>query len=63
VNTTATAIIDIPQSSEKSSISFLATKIQNSATGATIRNTVNASDLTSGPKINLPRRKNICRRT
>jgi len=54
VNTTAMTIIDIPQSSEKSSISFLATKIQNTATGTTIRSVVNASDLTSGPKINLP---------
>jgi len=54
VNTTATAIMDIPQWSEKSSISFLATKTQKTATGATIRKIVSASDLTSGPNMNLP---------
>jgi len=54
VNTTATAIMDIPQWSEKASISFLATKTQKNATGATIRKIVSASDLTSGPNMNLP---------
>lgn len=62
VNTTATTIIDIPQSPEKSSISFLATNTQKMETGATIRNIVSTNDLTSGPKMNLPWRKKICRR-
>jgi hypothetical protein len=60
VKTTATTIIDIPKWWEKLSISFLATKTQKTATGATIRNIVNPRDLTSGPNMNLPWRKNIC---
>lgn len=62
MNTTATAIMDIPQWSEKASISFLATKTQKTATGATIRKIVSASDLTSGPNMNLPWRKNFCKK-
>lgn len=62
VNATATTIIDIPQSPEKSSISFLATNTQKMETGATIRNIVSTNDLTSGPKMNLPWRKKICKR-
>lgn len=34
--------------------------MQNTTTGATIRNIVRKTDLTSGPKINLPRRINTC---
>jgi len=61
VKTTATRIIETPQLSEKSSISLLATKMQKIVTGATTRLMVRPSDLTSGPKINLPWRQNICR--
>ena len=57
----ATTIIDMPQWSEKSSISFLATKTQKTATGAIMRNIVRNSDLTSGPKMNRPQRKNFCK--
>jgi len=61
VNTTATATIETPQLSEKSSISFLATKMQKIVTGTAMRQMVSASDLTSGPNTNLPWRKNICK--
>lgn len=54
VNTTATATIDTPQLSEKSSISFLATKMQKIVTGTAMRQMVSANDLTSGPNTNLP---------
>ena len=37
------------------------TKTQKQTAGATIRNTVTANDLTSGPKINLPHKKNLCK--
>ena len=49
--------MDIPQWSKNASINFLATKTQKTVTGATIRIIVSASDLTSGPNMNLPRRK------
>lgn len=52
--TTATTMIDHPQSPAKSSTIFLATKTQKTTTGATIRKIVIKSDLTSGPKMNLP---------
>ena len=54
VKTTATDTIDTPQLSEKSSISFLATKMQKIVTGTAMRHIVRASDLTSGPNTNLP---------
>ncbi|KAG5617563.1 hypothetical protein H5410_017387 [Solanum commersonii] len=45
--TTATTMIDHPQSPAKSSTNFLATKTQKTATGATIRKIVIKTDLTS----------------
>jgi hypothetical protein len=42
-------------------MSFLATKPQKTATGTTMRDTVNPRDLASGPNISLPSRRNICR--
>lgn len=60
VRTIATTNIDIPKWWEKSSFSFLATKTQKIAAGATIRNMVNRRDLASGPKISLPWSKKVC---
>lgn len=40
----------------------LATKTQNTATGPIINNKVTSNDLASGPNINLPPRKKICKR-
>ena len=54
VKTTATETIESPQVSEKSTISLLATKMQKTITGTTMRVMVRPSDLTSGPNINLP---------
>lgn len=54
MKTTATTIIDTPKLSGKSFISFLATNTQKVVTGATMRNMVSSSDLTSGPNINRP---------
>jgi len=46
--------MDTPQWSENSSNSFLATKTQKTATGATMSKIVSPNDLTSGPNMNLP---------
>ena len=62
VKTMAIVITYPPQLSKESSISLWATNTQKIETGATIRNIVRASDLTSGPKTNLPWRKNFCDR-
>lgn len=43
-------------------MSIWATKAQNSISGTTIMDTVSSRDLTSGPKISLPPKKNLCKR-
>lgn len=57
---TTNTIMQTPKCLLKSAISFLATNAQKINTGVTIRNTVRNNDLTSGPNIILPCRKNIC---
>lgn len=58
VKTITMTIIEIPQWSGKSLIRCLATNIQKTTTGARMRNIVRNKDLTSGPNMNRPCKKN-----
>lgn len=60
VKTITTTTTEIPELPGKTSNSFLATKMQKTATGATMRNIVKKTDKASGPKTNLPPRQNFC---
>jgi len=61
VKTTTTTITEMPQLSGKSFMRCLATNTQKVTTGAMMRNIVRNTDLTSGPNMNLPCKKNSCR--
>lgn len=61
MKTTTTTITETPQLSGNSFMRCLATNTQKVTTGAMMRNIVRNTDLTSGPNMNLPCKKNSCK--
>jgi hypothetical protein len=61
VKTTTTTITEMPQWSGNASIRGLATNTQKTTTGTMMTDIVRKMDLTSGPNMNLPCKKNSCK--
>jgi hypothetical protein len=61
VKTTTTTITEMPQWSGNASIRGFATNTQKTTTGTMMTDIVRKMDLTSGPNMNLPCKKNSCK--